>query len=39
MRKDLLIHGVQLKEFGGDIDAVEISALKVTTILCSKRVK
>lgn len=29
LKNDLLVHGVQLEEFGGDIQAVEVSGLKV----------
>jgi len=29
IKKDLLTHGIQLKELGGDVDCVSISALKV----------
>ena len=33
MKRDLLHHGIQLEEFGGEVQAVEISGLKVCALL------
>ena len=33
MKRELLHHGIQLEEFGGDVQAVEISGLKVSVCM------